>query len=105
MTNRTPPANITKEMFLDWKSPVRGTSNPQSITNPVWKWLIESRLSAYQANELFLGPSDTSPGWCFARHGQSNTLLSDGRTLLIAGEHEDYSWWVTWDIQATGVEA
>jgi hypothetical protein len=92
MADRTPPATITPEMFLAWRSPVRGNSNPQSMTNPVWKWLIQSRLSAWQASELFRGPAATSagPGWCFDRFGQSSTALPDGRTLLIAGEHEDY---------------
>jgi hypothetical protein len=33
---------------------------------------------------------DAGPGWCFDRFGQSSTELPDGRTLLIAGEHEDY---------------
>jgi hypothetical protein len=89
MNDKTRPDDITTEMFLKWRAPVRGTANPQPMTHPVWKWLVESRLSAYQANELFHGPSD-GPGWCFARYGQSATTLPDGRTLLIAGEHEDY---------------
>ena len=76
-------------MFLQWRTPVRGSSNPQRMTNSVWKWLVDSRLSAYQANELFHGPSD-GPCWCFARFGQSCTTLSDGRTVLVSGEHEDY---------------
>lgn len=33
---------------------------------------------------------DAGPAWCFARYGQSSTLLTDGRTVLIAGEHEDH---------------
>jgi hypothetical protein len=33
---------------------------------------------------------DGGPGWCFDRFGQSSTTLPDGRTILIAGEHEDY---------------
>src|SRR5262249_48253111 len=39
----------------------------------------------------FNGPSalETGPGWCFDRFGQSSTTLGDGRTVLIAGEHED----------------
>src|SRR5262249_41006561 len=75
-----------------WRTPVRGTLNPQPMTNPVWTWLIESRLNAYQANELFAGESalTAGPGWCFDRFGQSSTTLPDGRTVWIAGEHEDY---------------
>ena len=89
MNNKARPAYLTAETFLKWRSLVRGTTNPQPMTNPVWKWLVETRLSAYQANELFHGPSD-GPGWCFTRYGQSETTLPDGRTLSIAGEHEDY---------------
>jgi hypothetical protein len=63
------------------------------MNNPVWEWLVRSKLSAYAAAEKF-APSDQSrrktPGWCFARMGQSTTRLPDGREVLIAGEHEDY---------------
>lgn len=62
------------------------------MTNPVWRWLVRTKLSAYQANERYNGPSaiDAGPGWCFERMGQSSTKLADGRVVLIAGEHEDY---------------
>ncbi len=33
---------------------------------------------------------DAGPCWCFDRFGQSSTVLADGRTVLIAGEHEDH---------------
>ncbi|HYM05004.1 MAG TPA: hypothetical protein VEU11_00450 [Terriglobales bacterium] len=49
-------------------------------------------MNAYQATELLGGPSalDAGPGWCFERFGQTTTVLTDGREVLIAGEHEDY---------------
>jgi hypothetical protein len=86
------PAHVTPELFRKWRSPIRGSANPERMTNPVWSWLIESRVSAYQANELFSGDSATTagPGWCFDRFGQSATQLPDGRTVHVAGEHEDY---------------
>jgi hypothetical protein len=92
MTDSTPPIGITPEMLRKWRTPIRGALNPQLMTNPVWKWLIESRLHAHQANALFSGDSMTSeaPGWCFDRFGQSCTPLPDGRTVWIAGEHADY---------------
>jgi hypothetical protein len=92
MTDSTPPVGITPEMLRKWRTPIRGALNPQLMTNPVWKWLIESRLHAHQANALFSGDSMTSeaPVWCFDRFGQSCTPLPDGRTVWIAGEHEDY---------------
>jgi hypothetical protein len=89
MTERTLPAGVTRELFLLWRGAVRGTHNPQRMTNPVWTWLIQSRLGAYQANEMFSGRSSSGPGWCFDRYGQSCTVLPDGRAVWIAGEHED----------------
>jgi hypothetical protein len=87
-----PEPSITREMFLEWRSPRSGSTNPESMTNPVWDWLIKSKLSAYQANEHFSGPSamEAGPGWCFDRFGQSSTQLQDGSCVLIAGEHEDH---------------
>lgn len=83
---------VTPELFLAWRSPRSGSANPEQMNNPVWEWLVKSRLNAYQATKLLDGPSamDAGPGWCFDRFGQSSTLLPDGRTVLIAGEHEDY---------------
>jgi hypothetical protein len=91
MADTAAPAHITADLFRRWRSPTRGAANPHALTNPVWKWLIESRLNAYQANQLFSGESAVTagPGWCFERFGQSTTQLPDGRTLYIAGEHED----------------
>jgi hypothetical protein len=62
------------------------------MNNPVWEWLIRSRESAYAATQRFDGPSALTdgPGWCFDRFGQTSTILPDGRTVLIAGEHEDH---------------
>lgn len=103
MNNRTgdrepddqqPPVDpaLTPDLFMEWRTPRFGEANPDRMNNPVWEWLIRSRLSAYQAGQRFNGPSamDAGPGWCFDRFGQSSTELPDGRTLLIAGEHEDY---------------
>jgi hypothetical protein len=91
MANTEAPAHITADLFRKWRSATRGAANPQSMTNPVWKWLIESRLNAYQANQLFSEESalTAGPGWCFERFGQSTTQLPDGRSIYIAGEHED----------------
>jgi hypothetical protein len=83
--------SITPELFLRWRAPRFGRTNPERMDNPVWEWLIRSKLNAYSANELHQGPSslDAGPTWCFDRFGQSSTMLPDGRELLIAGEHED----------------
>ncbi len=93
MQEDTPPTpTFTRELFLEWRSPRPGKSNPERLTNPVWEWLIETKLNAYQATQQFQGPSarEAGPGWCFDRYGQSSTTLADGRIIQIAGEHEDH---------------
>ena len=87
-----PPADIDQAIFLKWRSPKRGVSNPHEWTNAVWQWLVETKLNAYQANKAFGGPSsmDAGPCWCFDRFGQSETSLPDGRIVYVAGEHEDF---------------
>ncbi|HWQ93482.1 MAG TPA: hypothetical protein VN673_17580 [Clostridia bacterium] len=83
---------VTTGLFLNWRTPRYGRANPERMNNPVWEWLIRSRLSAYQANEKLGGPSAlrAGPGWCFDRYGQSTNELPDGCKVMIAGEHEDY---------------
>jgi len=51
-----------------------------------------TRLNAYQANQVFGGPSsmDAGPCWCFDRFGQSETTLPNGRIVYVGGEHEDF---------------
>lgn len=84
--------SITAEQFTAQRHPVRGRSNPELMDRPVWTWLVETGLNAYQAATSFGAPSALAvgPGWCFARFGCSRTKLLDGRILRIAGEHEDY---------------
>ena len=83
---------VTPELFREWRSPRFGHLNPQRMNNPVWEWLIRSKLSAYMANQQFGGPDamEAGPAWCFDRFGQSSKQLTDGRIVLIAGEHEDH---------------
>jgi hypothetical protein len=80
--------SVTPELFLEWRSPRYGATNPTRMDNKVWEWLIRSRKSAYRAADdlKFWGEN---PVWCFNRFGQSETKLPDGRTIFIAGEHED----------------
>lgn len=82
---------VTAESFAEWRSPRVGTANPQRLNNPVWEWLIDCRLNAYEAAQAFNAPDafEAGPGWCFDRFGQSSNTLPDGRVVLIAGEHED----------------
>jgi hypothetical protein len=84
--------DISQEQFLEWRTPQFGTANPTAMGNPLWEWLMRTRMNAYQANEAWCGPSsfDAGPMWCFDRFGQSTTQLPDGRILYVAGEHEDH---------------
>jgi hypothetical protein len=82
---------VTPELFLKWRTPRLGTSNPERMNNPVWEWLVKSRANAFVVNDRLKGPSpfEAGPGWCFDRFGQSSNQLPDGRVVFIAGEHED----------------
>ena len=90
--DKNPDPSVTRELFLKWRSPRAGRTNPERLNNPVWEWLVRSRLNAYSANERFNGPDSLGAGpcWCFKRFGQSSTLLPDGRKVLVGGEHEDH---------------
>jgi hypothetical protein len=87
-----PGPDVTAELFHVWRSPRVGAQNPERLTNPVWDWLVRSRMSAYSASQRFGfgGRSHGDPGWSFARFGQSVTTLDGGRVVYIAGEHEDH---------------
>ena len=84
-----PGPEVTPELFRIWRSPRLGAQNPERLTNPVWDWLVRSRVSAYGASQHF-GLGGSEPGWSFARFGQSTTTLDDGRIVYVAGEHEDH---------------
>ena len=62
------------------------------MTNPVWVWAIEQRLTAYHLNKAFHGPDpkDVGPCWSFSRCGYTETMLPDGRLIRIGGEYEDW---------------
>ena len=42
---------VTPELFLKWRAPRLGTSNPEQMNNPVWEWLVKTRANAFQVNE------------------------------------------------------
>lgn len=90
MKNRVSAPAAVRAQFKDWCRPKLGRSNPENQTNDVWSWLVESRLSAYTAHEVAGTGKQQSPGWCFERFGQTETLLPDGTKIYIGGEHEDY---------------
>src|ERR1043165_9270995 len=83
---------VTPELFREWSAPRFGNTNPEKIKSNVWEWLVRSKLSAYSARQKINDPSlmAEAPTWSFDRFGQSVTELPDGRTIYIAGEHEDF---------------
>ncbi|HEY0064046.1 MAG TPA: hypothetical protein VGC21_18160 [Telluria sp.] len=80
------------DTFLAWRAPRYGSANPSRMDNPVWSWLVQTRLCGFRANEVFDGPSsfEVGPCWSFQRFGQTRLDLADGSRLYIGGEHEDY---------------
>ncbi len=62
------------------------------MDNPVWTWLIRSKINAYEAVDRYSAGSafENGPTWCFNRFGQSATRMPDGRVIHIGGEHEDH---------------
>lgn len=80
------------ELFTHWQFARRGVVPAEDMSNPVWEWLFRRRVDPYQANILFAidEPYPSQPRWAGCRLGQSQTRLADGRTIWIAGEHEDF---------------
>jgi hypothetical protein len=87
-----PAPTLSQSEFLAWRSPRRVNLQSVRLDNPLWNWLVRTRWDAYNANNIYSGPSsfDAGPMWCFQRFGKSETLLTDGRAVHIGGEHEDY---------------
>ncbi len=90
MHEATPPA---VEQYANWcAAGIYGTANPSVMDNPVWEWLVRTRISAYWADKTHFQQCGfaTNPGWCFDRYGRSVTTLPNGSVVFIAGEHEDH---------------
>jgi hypothetical protein len=83
---------VTPEEFSAWREPRFGDANPTRMDNPLWASLVHDRINAYLVNKRYgyERVPGGGPTWCFDRSGQSTTVLADGRTIYIAGEHEDY---------------
>lgn len=66
----------------------RGTDNPETIENPLWRRAAQSGWSAAKlAHEA--GPVTLGPVWSLERFGGSQITLPDGRVVHIAGRHRD----------------
>lgn len=87
-----PPQNVTRWRYRKWRYARRGKVPGEDMTNPVWDWLIRTRLDAYSAEMEVRGKASfpKAARWCCNRFGQTATLLPDGREIWIGGEHEDH---------------
>lgn len=90
MRTRLTVSAEVESLFSTWRLARRGASNPEILTNPVWTWLVESNAWPLQAHRAAGTGRQLAPGWCFSRFGQSTTVLEDGSTVFIGGEHEDF---------------
>jgi hypothetical protein len=88
------PRHIKKSQYLKNCKRAFGSENPTRFDNSVWDWMIRTESNPYSARvELGVKPNYDpigNPDFCFRRLGMTHTKLSDGRTVYIAGEHEDW---------------
>jgi ankyrin repeat protein len=84
-------SGVSEEEFLRARTRTFGAANPDAMREPFWEAMIRSGISGYQAAASFdaAAANAGSPVWSAMRFGQSITFLPDGRTVHIAGEHED----------------
>ncbi|MDI9639429.1 ankyrin repeat domain-containing protein [Kamptonema cortianum] len=93
-------AHVSEEEYRSSAYVRAGTDNPEDMSDTFRLAMIRAGCSAYQPRLRFKddafsgcslpGKSRPAPVWCFDRFGQTITFLSDGRTILIGGEHEDF---------------
>lgn len=91
---------VTREQYLAARYEREGVANPEDMTEPFRLAMIRAGHRASGARAQFDDPPTFACGlswksrppqvWCFERYGQSISLMPDGRTLLIAGEHEPH---------------
>jgi hypothetical protein len=92
---------VTEEEYRAGKLPEFGKSNPEICLDPFVRAMIRCGHTAHSARLKFHDEIDYdvwckaaervwAPVWCYERFGRSLTPLSDGRWVVIGGEHEDF---------------
>ena len=92
------PIEISREMFEQHCRPRFGVGNPERIVNPYWEWEIRRRIegnAVYPSRVKHVLGIDFkdkaySPTWTCSRMGSTETVLSDGTRVSVAGEYEDW---------------
>ena len=83
--------NVSQSEYREGCRPRFGNANPELMDVPLWREMVRSGISAYQAKAQFGDEHNMEqPTWCFSRFGGSFTELPDGRFVQIGGEHEDH---------------
>lgn len=83
-----PEKKLTQVEFESHRSQRTGQTNPERFLPNFW--YEQMRTGRYSAPKDIKDDKDRSkPVWSFSRFGRSATPLSDGRLVLIGGEHED----------------
>lgn len=82
---------VSAEEFYEARTRHFGATNPEPMNHPFWAAMVRCGWDAYQASSKFNDQTydRTRPVWCHRRFGMSLTILPDGRSVQIAGEHED----------------
>jgi ankyrin repeat protein len=91
---------VTAEQYFAHRYDREGATNPEDMSDPFRLAMIRDGGPAFRARVQFKDEIEFVCGltqearppqvWCFDRFGPSFTLMPDGRTILIGGEHEDY---------------
>ena len=81
---------VSREVYLEEKYRRFGQANPEEISSPFWTDMIKSGVSAWRARDKYKDTAINEPVWSFQRFGRTTNILSDGRIIEIAGEHEDH---------------
>ncbi len=92
--------DLSRDEYFRARYDREGNANPEDMTEPYRLAMVRYGGNAYHPRVQFEDPPTFTCGikgqkrppqvWCFDRFGQSATAMPDGRTILIAGEHEDY---------------